>query len=165
MGSLNVHIDVRPFGTNSKWIRPSTFHQIHSITLGPNRFFLNDDFGKLTGTEQLFRSVRGLVIDPFFITCYNSDKSIIHWITDKLTGNIHSTLDLLTCQSWGTDLQLLYDFPSVLIWQCMVSFDAQSSSDNLQVLFCGFSSETLHILSISVNLVFQNVVNLQCWNF
>ena len=40
--------------------------------------------------------------------------------------------------SWGTDLQLLYDFPSDLIWRWMVSFHVQSFFDSLRVLFCGF---------------------------
>ena len=34
----------------------------------------------------------------------------------------------------------------------MVSFDGPSSSDSLRVLFCGVSSKTLRILSISHNL-------------
>ena len=66
--------------------------------MGPNRFF-NDDFERVTGTESLFRGVRVAVIDPFFITCGNfPDKSIIHEFTDKLTTDIHSTLNLLRCQ-------------------------------------------------------------------
>ena len=80
-------------------LQNSTRHT--SLRWAPTDFF-NDDFGRLTGTEPLFRGVRVAVIDPFFITC--------------------------------TDLQLLYDFPSVLIWQCMLPFDAPRSSDSLRVL-------------------------------
>ena len=37
--------------------------------------FFNNDFGRLTGTEPLFRAIRVAVIDPFFITCDNSPSS------------------------------------------------------------------------------------------
>ena len=35
---------------------------------GADTDFFNDDFGRLTGTEPLFRGVRVAVVDPFFIT-------------------------------------------------------------------------------------------------
>ena len=53
-------------------ISVSKFHELVPVVenkdpqqhYGPNGFF-NDDFGKLTGTEPLFRGVRVAVIDPF----------------------------------------------------------------------------------------------------
>ena len=57
--------------------------------------FFNDDFGRLTGNQPQFRGGGVGVIDIFFITSDNSpDKSIIHGITDKLTTDIHSILNL-----------------------------------------------------------------------
>ena len=76
---------------------PLKFYQAHNITFGAEPIFFNDDSGRLTGTEQLFRGVRVAIIDPFFITCDNSDKSIIHGFTDKLSTDIISTLSLLKC--------------------------------------------------------------------
>ena len=71
----------------------------HTTLRWSRTYFCNDDFGRLTGTEPLFRVVRVAVIDQFFITCDNSpDKCIIYEFTDKLTTDIHSTLSLLRCQ-------------------------------------------------------------------
>ena len=124
----------------------------HNITLGPNRFLFNDDFGRLTGTEALFQGVRVTLIDPF-----SSQVTVLLinlWFMEvPINWRQISTLRLACwgVNSWGTDLQLLYDFPSVLIWRCKVYFDAQSSSDSLRLLFCVFSSKILRILSISHN--------------
>ena len=94
----------------------------------------NVDFGRLTGSEPTFRGVRVVVIDQFSITWDCSpDKSIIHGITDKPTTDIHSRWVCWGVYSWGTDLQLLHDFPSVLIWWCMLSIDAPNPSDSLWV--------------------------------
>ena len=69
-----------------------------TLLLGRTNIF-NDVFGRLIGTEPLFRGVRVAVKDPFLIICDNSpDKSTIHGITDKLKTDIHSTLSLLRCQ-------------------------------------------------------------------
>ena len=69
------------------------------------------------------------------------------------------------------EVQLLHDFPSVLIWRCMVSFDAPSSSESLRIFFCEFSSNSAHILNIpnlgrperDKSLVFSSPV-LKRWN-
>ena len=137
------------FWHNSKWIIFSKFHQTN-ITLWPNRLF-NDDFGRLLGTEPLFRGIRVAVIYPFFIICFNSpDKSIIHGITDKLTTAIYSTLNLLRYQLMRYRSTATVWFYNVLIWRYMVYFDASSSSDSIRVLFSWFSSKTLeYILNIA----------------
>ena len=89
----------------------------------------------LSGTKLLFRGVRVVVIDSFFITCVNSpDKSIIHGISDKQMTDIHSTMRLLWCQFMRYGSTLLYYFPRILIWRCMLSFDPPSSSKTLRML-------------------------------
>ena len=72
----------------------------HTTLLWVRTDVFNDDFGRLAGTESLFRGVVVVVMDPFFITCESStDKSITLGITDKLTTYTHSTLSLLSlCQ-------------------------------------------------------------------
>ena len=68
--------------------------QTHNITLGPNLFF-NDDFGRLAGSEPLFRGVRVAVMDQCFYTCDSfHDKSITLGIVDNLTTDIHSTIEV-----------------------------------------------------------------------
>ena len=93
--------DSHPLHTRLKQT-PSESHLQNATrhtTLLLGRTIYNDDFGWLTETEPLFRGVRVAAIDPFFITCDNFlDKSIIHGITDKLTTDIHSTLNLLWYQ-------------------------------------------------------------------
>ena len=143
LSKIKIRISARPFGTNSQWITPSKFHETHNIIWGPNKLFQNDDFGRLTGDWATVSRSQVYGNRPiFFITCDNfPDKSIIHGITDKLTTDIHSALSCWGVNSWGTDLQVLYDFPRVLIWRCTVSFDAPSSSDRLRVLFADFSTK------------------------
>ena len=102
--------------------------------------FFNDNFGRLTGTKPLFWGTRVGVTGPFFTS--QVTILLINRSMDKI-----STLHWACwgVNSWRTDLKLMYDFPRVLIWQCMVSFDALNS-------FFGFSSKTLRIFSISYNL-------------
>ena len=120
----------------------------HTVLLWGRTDLFNEGFGKLMGNEPLFRGISVAVIDPFFTTCGNL---LINLSSMGLpTSWRHISTLLWAC--WGTDLQLLYDFPSVLIWWCMVTFDAPSSSDILLVLFFRFSSKTLHIFSISYYL-------------
>ena len=74
----------------------------HTILLGAEPIFFNDDFGRLTGSEPLFRGVRVAVIDPFFIICDNSpDESIIHGMTDMLTTNIQSSKSVVLPIQYG----------------------------------------------------------------
>ena len=149
---IKIPIDCTPVWKKLPVNYTFKIHITHNITLGPNQFF-NYDFGRLTGTEPLFRGFRIAVIDSCFITCDNSpDKSIIHGITGKLTTDIHSMFNMLRCQFRSSDLQFLYDFPCFSIWRCMLSFDAPNSSDSLRILFCGFSSKPLRIFFISHNL-------------
>ena len=93
--------------------------------------FLNNDFGRLTRTEPLFRGIRVAVLTHF--TSHVTILINLSSIGLSISWQQISTL-CWACwgvNSWGTDLQFLYDFPSVLNWWCMVSFDAQSSSDSL----------------------------------
>ena len=148
-----LRINVRVVWNKLPAVTPSNSTRLTTLPLGRTDFF-NDNFGTLTGTEPLFRGVRVAVIDPFFITCDNSrDKYFIQGITDNLTADI-PTLHWACwgVNSWGTDLQLLYDFPRVLSWRCIEYFDASSSWVILRILFCGFSSKILRIFSISHNL-------------
>ena len=61
----------------------------HTAVLCGRTYFFNDEFGRLTGTESLFRGVRVAVIFHLDNSPY---KSSIHGITDKLMTDIHSTL-------------------------------------------------------------------------
>ena len=147
---MQIRIDCTPVWNKLPWITPSKFF---NITLRPNRFFSNDDFGSLTGTESLFRGVRGAVIYPLFIRCDNSpDKSIIHVITDKLTRDIHSMFSLLTCQFMKYRSTASVWFPKCLnlamygIFWCTKFFCEATSTFTL------FSSKTLLTFSIFYNL-------------
>ena len=81
---LHVRLEQTP---SESHLQTSTRHT--TLLWGRTEFF-NDDFGRLTGTEPLFRGVRISVKDPFFITCGNSpDKSIIHGISDRMTTDVH----------------------------------------------------------------------------
>ena len=145
----SIHTSSATLVINSQWITPSKFHQTHNITLRPNRFFY-DNFDRLTETEPLFRGVRVAVINPFssHVTILLINLSFMGF---SISWRQISTL-CWSVNSWDTDLQLLYDFPSILILQCMVSFDATSSSHGLWVLFCGSSSKTMGIFTILHNL-------------
>ena len=115
---------------------------------------------RLTGTESLFRGVRVQVIYPFFITCDSYlDKSIIHWITDKLTTDIHSTLSLLTCQFMRYRSTASVWFSMCLNLRCKVSFDAPCSSDSLRVFFADFLPKLCIYSQYLIIQVFQNVEN------
>ena len=94
---INICIDCTPIWNNlpvnHTFKIPSDTHYF-----GAKLNFFNNGFGRLAGTEPLFRGFRFGVINPFLITCDNSpDKYIIYEITNKLT-DIHSMLSLLSCQ-------------------------------------------------------------------
>ena len=96
--------------------RQTTFHW------GRTDFF-NDDFGRLTGIEPLFRGVRVAVLDQVFITC-NNDKSFNHGITGKMTYPLYgepTEVSIHEVQIYS----FCMIFQSVLIWQCMVPFAFQ----------------------------------------
>ena len=125
-------------------------------TLGPTRFF-NDDFGRLMRIDPLFRVVRVAVLDPFFMTYDKSpDKSIINGIINKLKADIHSRCACWGVKSRGTDLQLLYDFPSLLVCWSMVSFYAPSSPGSLWVLFAYFLPNFCVYSQYPIIYIFQN---------
>ena len=114
----------------------------HTLLWGRTDFF-NDDFGRLAGTEPLFWGVRVGVIDPIFIAWI----LLINLSSMVLPVSWWQIYTLSCANSWGTDLQLLYDFPSVLIWRCMASYNERSFSES------GFSSKTLSASCINfVNL-------------
>ena len=125
------------------------------------------------GTEPLFWGIRVAVIDPFFITCDNfPDKSINYGITDKLTTDIHSTLNQLRCQFMRCRSTTSVWFSKCLNLEVYDIFWCTKFSDSLWVHFCEFSSKTLSIFSISHNfglpehgksLVFSSTV-LKHWN-
>ena len=114
--------------------------------------FLTDYFVTLTGTEPLFRGIMIAVIDPF------SSNVTIFPINLSSIGLPISWWQISTprwacwdVNSLATDLQLLYDLPSVLISRSMISFETPSYSDSLRVHFCDFF-KTLRVFSISNNL-------------
>ena len=119
-------------GSRGEYDNHGTTGVDHTFKIPPDTQFCGQtnlfygDFGRLTGTEPMFWSVRVAVIDPLYIACDNSpDKSIIHGITDKLTTDIYSLLNLLRCQ-FKRYRSTASVFQNVLIWRGMVSLDALS---------------------------------------
>ena len=141
---INIHIDCKHFCNKLPVNHTFKFQQTHNITLGLTHFW---------------SYVAIILINLSFMVLPISWRQIstLRWVCWGVNP-------------WGTDLHLLYDFPRVLMWRCVVSFDAPSSSDSLIVLFCRFSSKTLSIFSISHNLGLPEhgkylvFFLLQCWN-
>ena len=139
----------------------------HTTFLWYQISFFNDDFGRLTGTEPLFRGIRVEVIDPFYITCDNSpDTSVIHGITYKLVANIHSMLTMLRCQFMRYRSTASVWFSKCLnltingiIWCTQVLLKAY------EYFSCGFTSKILGIFSLSHNWgLSECIFFFQYWN-
>ena len=119
----------------------------HYFGAEPN--FINDDFGRLTGTEPFFRGVRVGVINPF------SSQMTILLINLSSIGLPISWQQIYTLRwaCWGvnsrdTDLQSLYDFPSVLIWWCMYLLIHQVLLIAYEYLLWIFCQNSEYILNI-----------------
>ena len=118
---------------------------------GAESISFNYDFRRLMRTEPLFRGVKVELIDPFL-----SHATIllinVSSIGLPLTWRQISTLRWACWDEslWGTDLQLLYGFPNVLIWRCMVSFDAPSSLTAYEYFFAHFLPKLCSFSNLSV---------------
>ena len=125
----------------------------HTKLLWDRTDYFNDDFGRLTWNEPLFRGVSIAVIDPFFITCDNSpDKSIIHGITDNLKIDIHSTLSQLRCQFMRYRSTASVWFSKCLYLGTYVTFWCNKFYWPPTSTIWWFSSKSLRIFSISHKL-------------